>query len=76
MDNLANEADFKIDSSGLNKLFQHTFCIRTKLGPDKYRNVDYKLNSDESVFVRTPNSAEFKEYNPAPNSCASNNISC
>ena len=76
MNDLASEAGFKISTAGLSKLFSHTFCIRTKLGPDNYRKVDYKLTDQETVLVRTPTSSDFKEYNPPANSCASNNISC
>ena len=76
MNELASEAGFKISTAGLQKLFSHTFCIRTKLGPDNYRKVDYKLTNDDAVLVRTPAASEFKEYNPPANSCASNNISC
>ena len=72
MNELASEAGFKISITDLQKLFSHTFCIRTILGPDNYRKVDYKLTNDE--LARATTASELKEYNPPANSCALNTL--
>ena len=72
MNELASEAGFKISITDLQKLFSHTFCIRTILGPDNYRKVDYELTNDE--LARATTASELKEYNPPANSCALNTL--
>jgi len=67
MNDLASEAGFEISTAVLSKLIAHTLCFRTKLGPDKYRKVDYKLTEQETILVRTPTSSDFKECNPPAN---------